>query len=402
MRVRLALVALLASFSLLASSCKNAPAEASPDHSGAQSKDEIVLTPEQQTLGKIETLTVTLSDAPEMLRASGRIALADNRVWRVGVRSDGIVTNVYVELGDHVEKGQILARYHADEVREARAEYRKSVAELSRLRAAEALAQRMYDRAQLLLTLKAGSQQLVEQARQDLLAAQTETRAAQIEVDRGKDQLEDDLRVPADPAPDTPEEITDDVPILAPASGYVIEKHVTLGKTVQTTTDSTFVIGDLSQVWMLANVRQETLGQLRLGQSAVVSLPGMPDQRFTGTIANLGQELDETTRVMQVRILLDNSSGRLKSEMLANADIPVGPRKPQLLVPSDALQQINNQNVVFVRTAPERFAIRPVETGETADGRTPILDGLKLGEQIVVSGSFVLKSQLLKSTVESE
>ena len=267
---------------------------------------------------------------------------------------------------------------------------------------AEALAQRMYDRAQLLLSLKAGSQQQVEEAQQDLLAAQTATRAAQVEIDRGKDQLEDDLRVPADPPADAPEEITDNVPILAPASGYVIEKHVTLGKTVQTTTDSTFVIGDLSQVWMLANVRQGMLGQLRLGQNAVVSLPGMPDQHYTGKIANLGQELDETTRVMEVRIVLNNSSGHLKPEMLANADIPVGARKPQLLVPSDALQQINNQDVVFVRTAPDRFAIRPVQAGETVDGRTPIRDGLKSGEQIVVSGSFVLKSQLLKSTVESE
>jgi membrane fusion protein, heavy metal efflux system len=402
MKFRFALIALLASSSLLTTSCRNAPAEASPERSGAQNKDEIVLTPEQQTLGKIETQTINLSEVPVMLRVSGRIALADDRVWRVGVRSDGIITNVYAELGQHVEKGQILARYHADEVREARAQYRKSLADLSRLRAAEALAQRMYDRAQLLLSLKAGSQQQVEQAGQDLLAAQTATRAAQIEVDRGKDQLEDDLRVPADPPRDAPEEITDDVPILAPASGYVIEKHVTLGKTVQITTDSTFVIGDLSQVWMLANVRQGMLGQLRVGQTAVVSLPGMPDQRFTGKIGNLGQELDETTRVMEVRIVLNNSSGRLKPEMLANADIPIGTRKPQLLVPSDALQQINNQDVVFVRAAPDRFAIRPVEAGATADGRTPILDGLKPGEQIVVSGSFVLKSHFLKSTMESE
>ena len=402
MKYRFALIALVASSSLLTSSCKNAPAQASLERSDAQNKDEIILTPEQQSLGKIETQTASVSGAPELLRVSGRIALADDRVWHVGVRADGIITNVYVELGAHVEKGQILARYHADEVREARAAYRKSLAELNRLRAAEALAQRMYDRAQLLLSLKAGSQQQVEQAHQDLLAAQTATQAAQIEVDRGKDQLEDDLRVPADPPPDAPEEITDDVPILAPASGYIIEKHVTLGKTVQTTTDSTFVIGDLSQVWMLANVRQEMLGQLKLGQTAVVSLPGMLDQRFTGKIANLGQELDETTRVMQVRITLNNSSSRLKPEMLATAEIPVGTRKPQLLVPSDALQQINNQDVVFVRTAPDRFAIRPVETGETADGRTPILDGLKPGEQIVVSGSFVLKSQLLKLTVESE
>ena len=63
---------------------------------------------------------------------------------------------------------------------------------------------------------------------------------------------------------------------------------------------------------------------------------------------------------------------------------------------------INGQDVVFVRTAPDRFAMRPVEVGETADGKTPILEGLKAGEQVVVSGSFVLKSQLLKSTLESE
>ncbi len=371
MKFRIAILALLASSSLLASSCNHASPEASPSptRSEGQNRDEIVLTPEQQTLGKIETQTVSLSETPDMLRVSGRIALADDRVWHVGVRSDGIVTSVYVELGDHVEKGQILARYHADEVREARAEYRKSLADSNRLRAAEALAQRMYDRAQLLLSLKAGSQQQVEEAQQDLLAAQTATRAAQVEIDRGKDQLEDDLRVPADPPADAPEEITDNVPILAPASGYVIEKHVTLGKTVQTTTDSTFVIGDLSQVWMLANVRQEMLGQLRLGQSAVVTLPGMPDQHYTGKITNLGQELDETTRVMEVRIVLNNSSGHLKPEMLANADIPVGARKPQLLVPSDALQQINDQDVVFVRTARDRFAIRPVQAGETVDGQ---------------------------------
>lgn len=175
MKFRFALIVVLAGSCLLTNSCKNVPAETSAERSEAQNqnKDEIVLTPEQQALGKIETQAATLSDAPEMLRVSGRIALADDRVWRVGVRSDGIVTSVYVELGDHVEKGQILARYHADEVREARAEYRKSLAEANRLQAGQALAQRKYDRAQLLLNLKAGSQQQVEEAQQDLLAAQT-------------------------------------------------------------------------------------------------------------------------------------------------------------------------------------------------------------------------------------
>jgi len=349
----------------------------------------------------IKTQTITFSDAPEVLRVGGRITLADDRTWHVGVRTDGIVMAVYAGLGDHVEKGQVLARYHADEVREVRAQYRKAGAELTRLQAAQALAQRNYDRAQTLLSLKAASVQQVEQARQDLLAAQTAVRAAQVEVDRGRDLLEDDLRVPADPPAGQHDETADEVPILAPASGYIIEKHVTPGKTVQTATD-TFVIGDLSQVWMLASVRQEKLAQLRAGQAATVTLVGIPNERFAGKVTNLGLELDEATRVMQVRIVLNNPGNRLKPEMLANAEIPLNESKTGLLVPSDAIQQINDQDVIFVRTAPNRFAIRAVQVGETTGGKTPILKGLKADEQVVVQGSFVLKSQLLKSTMESE
>ena len=93
---------------------------------------------------------------------------------------------------------------------------------------------------------------------------------------------------------------------------------------------------------------------------------------------------------------------KLKPEMLAIAEIPVGKRKPTLVVPSDAIQQINGQDVVFVRTAADRFAIRPVSVGETVGGRTPVFEGLKPGEQVVVQGSFVLKSQILKSSMENE
>jgi multidrug efflux pump subunit AcrA (membrane-fusion protein) len=389
---------------LLAVSCTNkAPgsgAEPGASHP-ATNRDEIVLSAAEQKTGMIQTEAAALSNEPGMLRVTGRITLADDRTWHVGVRADGLVMMVFAGLGDYVHKGQILARYHADEVREARAQYRTAISDLTRLEAAAGQAQRNYDRAQTLLSLKAGSMQQLEQARQDQVAAQASLKNGQIVVDRIRDQLEDDLRVPADPAPGTPEEIADDVPILAPADGYIIEKVVTPGKTVQPSAD-TFVIGDLSQVWMLASVRQENLGQLRVGQSATVTLQGMAGQSFPGKITNLGQELDPATRVMQVRIVLNNPGNRLRPEMLATAEIPVGGRKPAWLVPSDAVQQMDGQDVVFVRTSTEHFTVRPVRTGETAGGKTPVLDGLKAGEQVVVQGSFILKSQLLKSTMESE
>jgi len=362
-------------------------------------KDEVVLSAAEQATGKIETQPVVATDAPTLLRVSGRIARADDRTWRVGVRTNGLVRSVSVKVGDAVRKGQILARYHADELREERAKYRTAVSELQRLQAAATLTKRNLDRAQALFELKAASALQVDQARQDLVAADAAVTNAQAEVDRSKDALEQDLHVSAEPRPGDAD--ADTVPILAPAAGYVLEKSVTPGGTVAPGQDA-FVIGDLSQVWMLASVRQDSLGQLRIGQPATVTLPGLGDEHFAGKITNLGQELDPTTRVMQVRIVLNNAGQRLRPEMLANADIPVGQTKSVLAVPSDAVQQINGQDVVFVRTAPDRFIVRAVHVGSTTDSKTPVLEGLKAGEQVVVRGSFTLKSHLLRSTMEGE
>jgi cobalt-zinc-cadmium efflux system membrane fusion protein len=362
-------------------------------------KDQIVLTPEEQATGKIETQPVDATNAPDLLRVSGRIARADNRIWRVGVRTNGLVRSVLVNLGDAVKKGQVLARFHADEVREERAKYRTAVSELQRLQAAATLTKRNSDRAQSLLDLKAGSVQQVDQARQDVVAAEAAVKNAQTEVERTTDVLEDDLGVSVEARAGNEE--ADLVPILAPFGGLVLEKNVTPGGTIAPGQDA-FVIGDLSEVWMLASVRQENLAQLRVGQPATVTLPGVADEQFTGTITNLGQEFNPTTRVMQVRIVLNNPGQRLRPEMLANADLPVGQTASVLTVPSDAVQQIDGQDVVFVRTAPDRFTVRPVHVGATLNGKTPVLEGLKAEEQVVVHGSFTLKSHLLRSSMESE
>lgn len=376
-------------------------AAASNSPEARTSKAEVVLSPDQQATVHLETQPAAFSEEPDLLRVKGRIALADDRSWRVGVRTVGSVVAVYKGLGDYVRKGQILARYHADEVRDSRALYRRAVSEVSRTKAAAAQAQRNRDRAQRMLQLKAGSQQQLEQAEQDVVTANAEVRNAEIEVDRLRDLLEDDLRVPAEPRPNREDDMEDEVPIVAPGDGFILEKNVTPGKSVDVSS-VTFVIGDLSKVWMLASVRQEDLGKLHIGQSAAVILPGDTGHRSPGKITNLGQELDPATRVMQVRIELDNRNNQFRPEMLANAEIPMAGRRRTILVSSDAVQQIGDQEVVFIRTSADRFAVRAVRAGETADGKTPILEGVNAGESVVLHGSFVLKSQLLKSTLESE
>jgi cobalt-zinc-cadmium efflux system membrane fusion protein len=392
--------------SLVGAACNSGTAPASSTEHAAQNPaantGEIVLPESEQATAKIQTETVALSEAPDVLRLTGRITLADDRNWHVGVRTEGAVAEVYVGLGDRVKKGQILARYHADQVHNLRAQYRSATANLGKAQAGSVLAQRNYERMQTLLTLKAASIQQVDQAKQDMVSAQAEVQSAQSDVDRARDLLEHDLHVVADSPAGGRNELADEVPILAPATGYVIEKKVTPGKSVSPSEGDTFVIGDLAQVWMLVSVRPEHLKELRVGQAATVTVAGMPGQRFSGKITNLGQEFDPATRAIEARIVLDNRSNLLRPEMLASAEISTGTRKPTILVASDAVQQINSQDAVFVRTGADRFAVRAVRIGETMNGKTPVFEGLKSGEQIVVRGSFILKSQLLRASMEGE
>ncbi len=142
-------------------------------------------------------------------------------------------------------------------------------------------------------------------------------------MDRGEDLLQDDLKVALEPPPASAGEFADDVPIFAPASGYIIAKNVTPGKTVDLASE-TFVIGDLSKVWMLASVSQEDLPVYESGPRRLYVAPGDPPQRFAGRITSLGQQFDPETRMIEVRIALDNPRNLLRPEMLVSAEIPRG------------------------------------------------------------------------------
>jgi RND family efflux transporter MFP subunit len=188
------------------------------------------------------------------------------------------------------------------------------------------------------------------------------------------------------------------IPLTAPAGGRILQKNVTPGATISPSTDA-FIIGDLSHLWMLASVDATTLSKLHLGQTAMVTLPDVPEVTYAGKITNLGQEFDPVTRLMQVRIELRNLDNRLRPEMLASAEFATGAGIPAVLVPQEAIQQVNGQDVVFVRIAPDRFRVQTVQPGENMRGNIRILQGLTAGDQVITHGSFIAKSQLLKSSI---
>ena len=362
---------------------------------------EVSLTPSEQAEVGIEVETATMVGQPEVLESPGKITLTDTGNWRIGVLTSGRVEKVDVGLGDFVREGQILARMHSHDVHDVRAAYQTSRTDLSRAQAAAALAQINYERAERLYSLKAGSLAEVERARQELANTEAAVRDQQIELEKERIHLEGNLGVPADPGPEAGETEADLIPIRAAGSGYILTKNVTPGTVVDATKDL-FIIGDLRRLWMIASVNQANIAKVRVGQGAFVRTNAFPSVSFKGKVTNLSPELDPVTRVMRARIELENPEVRLRPEMLATAQIVVGPSRPVLLVPSDAIQQINDSDVVFVRRSEDRFEVRPVHAGDTFNGRVVLLEGVKPGDVIVRRGSFLLKSQLLKSSIESQ
>jgi len=397
----------LAAITLFLAACSKGPASTAATGTMERApvpfqEESIVILPEaEQQANQILTEVAELRREPEFLRVPGRITLSDSGTWRVGTLTEGRAEQVLVGIGDYVKKGQELALVNSNDVHDARAKYVTSVAELSRLQSAVLLAQHNYERMQRLYALKAASLEQTEVARQELINAQTALRNGETAVVRDRQHLEEHLGVPADIPIGQPVGAMNLIPIRAPADGYILMKNVTPGTVVQPAVDL-FVIGETSRLWMVASIRQELLSKLAVGQKPTVTVSAYPDKRFEGAITNLGQQIDPITRLLNVRIEIENRQGLLRPEMLANAEIPVGEPQPVILLAPDAIQQVQQQNVVFVKTAPDRFEARNVTTGEPANGRVRVVKGLAGGEQVVTHGSFILKSQLQKAMMQGQ
>ncbi|MBS1876666.1 MAG: efflux RND transporter periplasmic adaptor subunit [Acidobacteria bacterium] len=342
---------------------------------------------------------------PETIRASARITNDENQTWRVGAVTDGRVIRVLAAPGDFVKAGQPLARIHGHDVHDSRALYRNAQTELMRATANVQYSAKARDRARRLYDMKAGSLEQLEHAEAELRNSEASLATARVEVERTRLHLVEFLGVPEggghDHQPGAESDDADLIPIRSPAAGVVIARNITPGAVVTPSTDL-FVLTNLSSVWAIAEVNEESLPKLAPGMPVRVSVQAWPGQSFPGRIGRLGEALDPSTRTVKVRVDLPNRAGRLKPEMYATAEIQVGASQPAVFVPEQAVQEVRGQKVVFVQTAPSAFEVRPVDTGQSLDGAVEITRGLRSGERVAAHGAFVLKSEYLKAALSGE
>ena len=393
---------------VLAGCGSKAPEKAQADSSPKQpaaAQMSVTLSPAAQKDAGILVETLQLRSAPQTIRATARIVNDEERTFRVGAVTEGRIVSVTAHPGDRIKEGQVLARMHSHDIHESRAEYRKAVAELARLRMGVAAAIRIRDRARRLYDLKAGSLEQAEHAEVELRNAEAAAANAQVEVDRTRVHLTEFLGVPASTEDHStgdhdhnPEEY---IPVRAPAPGTLLTRNVTQG-TVVTPSMDLFIISDLSSLWAVAEVNEEHLPKLRPGMPARLTVQAYPDRPFSGRIGKIGDALDPSTHTVRVRIDVPNPRAALKPEMYATAEIETGGSTPAIFVEPEALQEVRGATVAFVQSGPSQFDVRPVQVGRTIAGRTEVQQGLRPGDRVVSRGAFILKSEFLKASLAEE
>ena len=153
-------------------------------------------------------------------------------------------------------------------------------------------------------------------------------------------------------------------------------------------------IADLTSIWVIADVAEQDLGQVRLGAPAKVTFRAFSDQTFDGRVSFVLHELDARTRTGKVRIEVNNPEHRIKHEMYADVEINAGDGDGQrLTVPVSAVIDSGNRQVVIVERGEGLFEPRPVKLGLRGDGLVEIREGLKAGEKVVVAANFLIDAE---------
>lgn len=302
----------------------------------------------------------------------------------------GRVVDVYTDLGQQVEANALLAILYSSELGLAQSAYLKSQAKLH-------VAEQAYARAKFLLQEKVIGEAEAQRRKAELLSMQAEAHEARDHLKLLGMNDEEFRRL------DQSRTIRSHVPIVAPFAGRIIGRNLTRGEVVETT-EKLFVVADLSEVWVRANIPEKDIPFVHLihasgGTQADVRVNAYPNEVFKGTITYVGDVLDPATRTMQLRLELPNPEGRLKPEMFATIRLYSEPQPDRLALPESALQRDHDRTFVFVRRNENEYEARDVQIGESNGALTTILGGLSEGDPVVTQGAFVLKSELLKKQV---
>jgi len=312
----------------------------------------------QQIIG-VKVAEVNVSPTSHLIRLSGRIALDETRVLRVTTALDGWIRGVGPAVtGNMVEKDELLATFYSRNFLTAQQTYLYALNTMDRFKEKESAEQLELTKAQI----RAAEENLESMGMGD-------TQMREIASTR---------------------QIARDIEVRSPIAGLVLARNAFVGQRFDRGVEL-FQIADISHVWVLANLLGDETRYVRPGQAARIILPGQTKAlaaRFTGALP----QFDAASRTVKARLELENPGEALRPDMFVEIEFPVT-MPLAISVPAGAVIDSGRAQTVYVTKGDGYFQPRMVQTGWRLGDRVEIVKGLTAGEQIVVSGNFLLDSE---------
>jgi membrane fusion protein, copper/silver efflux system len=318
--------------------------------------DGLSIDPATQKIYGIQLASVEKDSGTRTIRAFGKVAADDTRIFKVTVGTDGYVKGTQDDaVGNHVKKDQHLAVIYSPDFLAVEGGY---------LSANERTP-----------GTPAGA------------AANQNAASAQARADRLRNLGMSDSQIEE---MTTNRKIPEDVYVVSPTDGFILTRSISPGLRFEREKEL-YTIADLSHVWILAQVFGKDAEKFRPGAIARVTLPDT-GEAFQARVSDVLPEVDPATRALKVRLVVNNPGFKLRPDMFVNVEMPVT-IPPGLSVPADAIVDSGLAKNVFVQKSPGHFEKREVELGWRFDDRVQVVKGLQEGEVVVSSGTFLVDSE---------
>jgi len=317
--------------------------------------------------------SAVISNIDDEVKLSGEINFNDNNVVKVYPFSSGKLLEVKVSLGDKVSKGQVLAIVRSADVA-------GNYSDLSAANNDVSIAKRQAENAESLYKNGIASEREYTEAKENYQKALSASGKLQetIAINGGGHTSANGIYV-----------------ITAPMNGYVVEKKASQGAFIRNdNSDNLFTIGDISEVWVWANVYETDIAKVKEGYTAKVTTLAYPDSTFTGVVDKVNQILDPETKVMKVRIRIPNKGMQLKPEMFANIVVQNREGKKAVMVSSNSIVSDYGKNYVIIYHDKCNLELKEVGLLKTVGDKTYINSGLKSGDQLISQNQVLLFNAL--------
>jgi cobalt-zinc-cadmium efflux system membrane fusion protein len=330
---------------------------------------------ETARLAGIEVEEATEAEVAADLVVTATVVYDPKKVAQVNARSEGVVREIRVDVGDRVKAGEPLAIV----------ESATFGADQSRIQAEEArivVAQSKHERLTRLHAEGIATERDVLEAMQELEAARADLAALQAALAV--------VGVAADAA--ARYELT------SPVAGVVTRREVMVGRFVDTE-EILFQIVDTSTMAIEIDVPEPDVQRVAVGQTVSITVDGVAGRSFSGELSYLAPEIDPHTRTAKGRVLLANPGGVLRANMFARARISLESPRGAVLVPRSSIQRASSSRLVFVQREADLFETRRVRLGREAGDRVEVIGRVAPGDQVVTAGSFLLKTEISKESI---